>query len=512
MARLREKLKQDLALLDIFCISSGAMISSGLFILVGLAYAKTGPGVIISYLLASLLIIPTILSKSELISVMPKTGGLFFHVDRSMGPGVGTVAGLAAWFSIAFKTAFAMLGIGIIITLILPGTKMWMIRGIAVLCCIYFTSINLKGVKMAGRIQTRIVLILIGVLVMYILLGYQGVESSRYAPIAPFGFLSVLSTAGFVFISFAGTTKIASIAGEVKDARKTLPLGIISSWLVVSLLYLGVIYVTVGVSDPINLKSSLTPITLGGRNIAGLFGALIMSAAALLAFISTGNAGILTASRTPVAMAKADLLPKRFEQVSKKGVPDFSILFTSGFIIAVMVSLDLELFIKTASTLKLLLFAFDNMSLLVLRSRELPYYQPTFKAPLYPWMQIAGIIAYIILILQMGLTQIILSLIFIMLGILWYWFYAHEKMSWEYSQVYKVKAVLGVNNQDFLLDEELREILIDKNRKYDLRRLPPPRGIYDEIMKDLSESLNTDPKNIMSYSHFYSKKKSFALQ
>ena len=85
-----ETLKRELGLFEVFCIASGAMISSGLFVLPGLAYVKTGASVIISYLIASLLIVPTLLSKAELATAMPKAGGDYFFIDRSMGPAVGT--------------------------------------------------------------------------------------------------------------------------------------------------------------------------------------------------------------------------------------------------------------------------------------------------------------------------------------------------------------------------------------------------------------------------------------
>ncbi|GAJ03018.1 unnamed protein product, partial [marine sediment metagenome] len=97
------------------------MISSGLFILPGLAFARAGPSVILAYLLAGILLIPPVLSKAELVTAMPKSGGIYFFIHRSTGPGMGTVGGLAAWFSLSFKTAFALLGIGIFILLFNPG-------------------------------------------------------------------------------------------------------------------------------------------------------------------------------------------------------------------------------------------------------------------------------------------------------------------------------------------------------------------------------------------------------
>ena len=105
-------LKKDLGLVDVFAIAAGAMISSGLFVLPGIAFQKAGPAMILSYVLAGLLVIPAMLSKAELATAMPKAGGSYFFVERSLGPLLGTVAGLLSWFSLALKAAFALVGIG----------------------------------------------------------------------------------------------------------------------------------------------------------------------------------------------------------------------------------------------------------------------------------------------------------------------------------------------------------------------------------------------------------------
>jgi len=136
-------LKKELGLLSLFAIASGAMISSGLFILPGIAYAKSGPAVLISYAIASLLIIPAMLSKAELATAMPKAGGTYFFIDRSMGPMMGTIGGFAAWFSLAFKSAFALVGIGVFATLLTPGFTEMQTKLVAVFFCIVFTAINI---------------------------------------------------------------------------------------------------------------------------------------------------------------------------------------------------------------------------------------------------------------------------------------------------------------------------------------------------------------------------------
>ena len=497
------KLKKELGLLEVFCIASGAMISSGLFVLPAIAFAKTGASLILSYAIASILIIPTVLSKAELTTAMPKTGGIYFFTDRSMGPMMGTIGGLAAWLSLAFKSAFALLGIGLILVVFNPGLTMLQIKLIAVACCMIFAVINIVGVKLAGKFQTYMVISLIMLLVLYIAVGAFSVEFSRFTPFAPKGFDSIIATAGLVFVSFAGTTKIAAVAGEVKNPGRNLPVGMFLSWGIVSLLYIFVIFVTVGVVDGGKLQTSLTPISMGGEAIMGPFGLLIMSIAAMLAFVSTGNAGILAASRDPVAMGKDELLPGVFKKVSRRGTPWFSILFTSGFMIAVILFLDLENFVKTASTLKLLLFILANLALIFMRESNRKHYKPKFKAPFYPWAQIIGILGMGFLVFKMGSIPLMITGIFIVCALTWYFVYSHGKIKREYALLHVLERVIGAK-RDHVLDEELREILIERDNVtesrfeekirtceiLDLEYFVAPADFSKKVAKSLAERLN----------------------
>jgi amino acid transporter/mannitol/fructose-specific phosphotransferase system IIA component (Ntr-type) len=498
------KLKKELGLLDVFCISSGAMISSGLFILPALGYAKSGAAVIVAYAIASILILPTVLSKAELTTAMPKTGGVYFFTDRSMGPMMGTLGGLSDWFSLAFKTAFALLGIGIFLVLFNPGFTFMQIKLIAIACCLVFMVINIYGVKLAGRFQVYMVIALIALLLIYVIMGVFFIKFERYTPFAPMGLDSVFATAGLVFISFAGTSKIAAVAGEVKNPGRNLPLGMFLSWGIVSLLYFFVIFVTVGVVDPSDLKGSLTPISLGGSVMMGSFGLIIMSIAALLAFVSTGNAGILTASRSPMAMGKDELLPGAFAKVSKSGTPWVAIIFTTGFMVAIILFLDLEDFVKTASTLILILFILSNLALIFMHESNIRHYRPKYKAPFYPYIQIFSILGYGFLIFEMGTIPLMLVGIFILCGLGWYFGYAHGKIKREYALLHVAERVTGIKTTDHLLDEELREILIERDNVtearfedkirdcvvLDLKHFVAPEEFADKVAKPLAKRLN----------------------
>ena len=114
------QLERQLGLVHVTCIASGALISSGLFVLPGMAHARAGPAVLISYLLAGVLATIGLLSVAELATAMPKAGGDYFFISRALGSGVGTVAGLLSWFSISLKAAFALVGMGALAEVVLP--------------------------------------------------------------------------------------------------------------------------------------------------------------------------------------------------------------------------------------------------------------------------------------------------------------------------------------------------------------------------------------------------------
>jgi len=456
-------LRKELGLFDIFCLASGAMISSGLFVLPGLAYAKAGSAVIISYAIASLLVIPALLSKAELSTAMPKAGGTYFFIDRSMGPMMGTIGGFAAWFSLAFKSAFALVGIGVFAILLNPGLSTLQIKLVAVFFCILFAIINIIGVKQTGKTQIALVVGLLSLLVFYIIVGSFFVRPSNFDNIIPYGYGSIFSTAGLIFVSFGGLTKVCSVAEECKKPGRNIPLGMFLSWGIISLLYVLVIFITIGVTEPVQLQGSLTPISLGAGTFLGEFGIVIMAIAAILAFISTANAGLLAASRDPMAMGKDQLLPHQFAQLSKRGTPMFSILFTTGFMIFIILFLDLESLVKTASTLKILLFLFVTLSLIIMRESKIRNYRPEFRSPFYPWIQIAGIIGFVFLIIEMGAIPLLFVGGFILFGFVWYQLYARDKIWREYSLLHIVERITGMKSTGYLVDEELREILIERD-------------------------------------------------
>ena len=449
------KLRQELSLLKIFCIASGAMISSGLFILPGMAYAKAGPSVIVCYFLAGLLSLPGMLSLAEMTTAMPKAGGDCFTVIRSLGPGVGTVAGLLSWFALAMKSAFALVGMSIFTRLIVDID----IHIIALFFCLLFLGVNIVGIKQAGRTQVALVVGLFAIMLVYIATGLPKVKVENLVPFVPHGLTGMFFTTGFVFVSYTGLLKIASVAEEIKNPARDIPLGMIVSLLVVSIFYAFMVFVTVGVLDGGGLSRSLMPISDGAEVFMGSWGKVALAVAAILAFLSTANAGIMTAARSLVPLSNDGLMPGFFGKINARfRTPQNALLVTGGFII-VSLFLKLEILVEAASVVVILTNVLACLSVIILRESRIQNYRPTFHVPLYPWMQAAGVVGFCFLLLEMGKEALFVSLLLILAGVFVYWFYGRIRTNREYALLHLIERVTAKELTSYSLEDELREII-----------------------------------------------------
>lgn len=484
---------RQLGFIDLFCVASGAMISSGLFVLPGLAYAHIGPSACLAYLGASLLIIPAMLSQSELATAMPKAGGTYFYVDRSMGPVFGTLAGLSSWFSLSFKSAFALLGIGEFAVLIYSDLTPLQAKLIAAAFCVIFCIVNYLGAQHAGRMQVYLVVVLLALLLLYIGVGVSQIDVHNLSPFFTGSSSDFFKTVALIFIAYGGLTKIASVAGEAKNPARTIPISMIASFIVVSIIYFLVVFVTVGVMGGemiVDGSPSLTPISDGARTMMGTPGLVLLSIAAILAFVSTGNAGILTASRAPLAMSLDDLLPGFFARIHpKRGTPHIAIIATTVLMVAAILILDLEMLVKTASAVMILLFASVNLAVILMRESGIQNYRPKFRSPGYPWVQIAGLIFYGVMLAFIGRGPLLLTAFFLIVSVFWYWFHGRIYANRVSALVHLVRRLTAREIRYDVLNSELKDILLERDEivedRFDLL-------VREAPILDLSGSLGMD--------------------
>lgn len=441
-----DTLERKLGIFSVVIISLSAMLGSGLFVLPALAMLDMGGGstpvggIWLAYLVAALIVLPGAISKGELATAMPSSGGSYIYIERTFGPLIGTISGLGLWANFMLKSAFALIGFKaylIILESLLGMTIEIEIAALLLLSLIVI--INILGLKRIKKVQTPIVLT--SVLFLFILCIWAmftmemnwGAAFSRDAYGS--GWTSVAETAAFVFVAYAGVTKIAAVGEEIKDPSRNMPNGILLSLLISCLLYVLISIVMVASVQPSSFMGSdgharEDPIYVFATAVGGDTVGIIAAVLAVTTMTSMALAGIMASSRFPFAMARDNLLPEALENVHPKyQTPHLSIIGTGIAMAAAITLLPVHDIAKLASGFKIMIFIVINGCVIVLRraSDAHSWYNPEWKSPLYPIFQLIGIVGGFILIYLMGEKAIIGGVACIVMGLISYYSYGKSR-------------------------------------------------------------------------------------
>ena len=410
-------LHRSLGLYAVFTISIGAMIGSGIFVLPGLAFKIAGPSVILAFFLAGIVVIPAALSQSEMATAMPEAGGTYLYIDRAMGPLMGTIAGFGVWFSLVFKASFALVGLSAYLEFFVDHPE----RPVAAALAVVLIIINLIGVQETARFQKVLVTVVLGLLVGFVILGVPSTDPKSYEPFFSEGITGLLSGTAVVFVAYIGVTQVASVAEEVKRPGRNIPRSMLISVGVAMLLYPAVVAVIVGVTPADELAHTETPILTAAAHFLGSAGTYIVAGMAVLALVSMANSGVIASARYPFAMARNSLAPPFLAQIGQKsGAPVAGIAVTGVVLILLVLFVPLIELAKLASAFQLLVFALVNLALIAFRESHLDWYQPKFHSPMYPAIQIFGIVSALLLLTQMGIFPLLGATLFVVAGTVWY--------------------------------------------------------------------------------------------
>ena len=441
--RVTETLERKLGLFSVVILSLSAMLGSGLFVLPSLAMMELGGGEIpvggiwLAYLFAGLVILPGAISKSELASAMPSSGGAYVYIEKTFGPIIGTISGLGLWANFMLKSAFALIGF---------RAYLWVLQGIlgfsinldvaVMIMLALIVGINILGAKSIKKVQTPVVLISVTYLlfVCFWALATSELNWNHALSRESFGpdWHSFSSTAALVFVSYIGVTKIAAVGGEIKSPSKNLPFGILISLLFSIVLYVFVTLTMAITVDPANYVESgharEDPIYIFALDVGGQTVATIAATFAAVTVLSGSLAGIMAASRFLFAMARDNLLPAFFEDVHGRfETPHWAIIGTGLSMAAAIMYLPVHDVAEFASGFNIMIFIVINASVLVLRSSaKSHWYEPKWKSPLFPLIQIIGILGGSVLIYAMGSKAVIGGTAAIVIGLIIYQSYGKK--------------------------------------------------------------------------------------
>lgn len=410
-------LVRELGLTDALAVGLGTMIGAGIFVLSSVAASRAGPGAALSYVLAGLICLPVAMIVSELATGMPEAGGSYHLISRALGPAAGAVVGPSNWLGLTFATAFYLLGFAQYVAYFVPIPP-W---ATVLVAGVFFVFLNYRGAKLSGRVQAVIVVVLLLILALFVGRGIFNVEAALHRPFLPFGWGAVVATVGLIIVSFTGFEKISTIAGEIKRPERNLPLAIVGSVLIATLLYATILFVATGIIAYQELNTFQAPLIEAANRFMSVIGVVGMSLAALLATASSANAAIMASSRINFAMGRDRVLPAWFYEIhSRYLTPHRSILVTGGLAMILSLSGQAAVLAEISSALFMISYALLSLGLIVMRRARPSWYRPAYRVPLYPWLPALSGVAVLAVIATMELASQIAGLVLVVLSLGWY--------------------------------------------------------------------------------------------
>jgi len=437
-------LKKVLGPFDLVLMGIGAIIGTGIFVLTGTGAVTAGPALTLSFVIAALACGFAALCYAEFASSVPVAGSIYTYSYFTLGELVAWMIGwdLLLEYGLATSTVAVgwsgyfqslLKGIGIVLPEALraaPGAQpgvATMFNLPAFLIMIFLTWILSMGVRESARLNNIMVIIKTGVVILFIVVGVNYVKPDNWTPFMPFGFGSVMSAAALVFFAFIGFDAVTSAAEEVKNPAKDLPIGIIGSLAVCTVLYVIVAAIMTGIVPFPNFKGVDHPVSLalqyaGQDWVAGFVDlAAILGMSTVMLVMAYGQTRIL------FAMSRDGLLPSKLSEVHPKyGTPYFA-TWMVGIVfglIAAVVPLDVLAELVNIGTLAA--FSLVSVAVIILRKKR-PDLHRAFRCPGVPVIPALAVIFCLALMSFLSWHTWVAFVIWLAIGLVVYFMYARQR-------------------------------------------------------------------------------------
>jgi amino acid transporter/nucleotide-binding universal stress UspA family protein len=454
-SRVKTELGRELGLTSALSIGVGTMIAAGIFTLSGLAIRNVGTSAIISFGIAALVSLLTALTYCEFVSIYPRSGEGYLYARKTFSAPIAYIVGFSLFLGYASSCAFYIASLSSYFFEFILETPLESASGIIVL--IGLTMLNVKGTKESGKFQIIVTAAKIVLLIWFIIGGLQHIDTDELISKFSTDIGAIAQTSALVFITFFGFSAIAASAGEVKRARKNIPIAIFLSVGIVTVLYVFVVVVTIAAN-----LSEYTEAAMGvaAKKFLGGIGGMVIVGGAIFSMISASNASIMAGSRVALSMSQLGHLPKEIGIINERTrTPIMALFAVCGLILVFILVLPLESLAHFADTVLLFALTMVNAALIVHR-RKYPNIRRIFKVPFVPLLPILGIIAnlYLLSLLFVHLGTVILAIFCLILGFVGF-------ISWKGAQ-HEEEAIPGAKSKVALgrfaaeVDPKIPHILI----------------------------------------------------
>lgn len=437
----RKDLNRSMGLLDLIFLGVGCVIGTGIFVITGVVAATSGgPAIMLSFVLAGIACALAAFCYAEFSSAVPVSGSVYTYTYATLGEifafligwdlileYILAIAAVATGWSAYFQSLIA--GFGMEVPKVLASAPGMGSGGLvnlpAVLIILLITALVSRGVKESITFNNIMVFIKLGVILLFIVTGISYVKPENWTPFAPFGLEGIVTSAATVFFAYIGFDVIATASEEVKNPKRNMPIGIVTSLLICTVLYISVSAVLTGmvsythlnVADPVSFALRV----VGQDSMAG-----IISIGAVAGITTVILALIYAQVRLSYAMSRDGLLPKTLAKVNSKFKTPFINTWITGFVAAGIAGfVDLTTLAHLVNMGTLAAFTLVSLAIIVLRKKH-PGLKASFRVPFVPVLPVISALLCLYLASSLPLITWISFVIWLLIGTIIYFSYSKK--------------------------------------------------------------------------------------
>ena len=444
------ELARTIGLFQLTLFGVGATIGTGIFIVLSQAVPVAGPAVIFSFVIAGTVAGLTAICYAELASAVPVSGSSYSYAYATLGEGVAMVVaacllleyGVSAaavavgWSQYLNELLDNLFGFDIPTSLSQAPEQGGILNLPAVILIVLCTLLLIRGASESAKVNAVMVLIKLGVLALFVVLGLQGWNSDNLSDFAPFGLHGVWSAAGIIFFSYIGLDAVSTAGEEVKNPRRNMPLAILSALVVVTTIYIAVTLVGVAAQPSSAFEGQEAGLSAILENVTGsTWPATVLAAGAVISIFSVTLVVIYGQTRILFAMGRDGMVPPLFHKVNPRTMTPVP----STIIVAIVISLlagliPINFLAEMTSIGTLVAFLVVSIGVMVLR-RTAPDLPRGFKVPGYPVTPILSIAGCIWIIQDLRAVTIEVFVLWTAVALVWYFFYGrhHSRIGHEHA-------------------------------------------------------------------------------
>lgn len=438
------QLRRSLTALDLVLLGVGAIIGTGIFVLTGTGAMMAGPALPIAFVIAGIACCLSAFAYAEFASSIPVAGSIYTYSYATLGELVAWFAGwvlmleyglvtatVAVGWSGYFQGLLAGLGVSVPVALsaapgAIPGVAT-LVNLPALIIVLLIAGLLTLGVKRAAWFNNAMVAIKISVILIVVVVGARYVKPENWHPYMPFGWQGVFGAAAIMFFSFIGFDAVSAAAEEVKNPKRDLPIGIIVSLALCTLLYVVVAAVMTGMTPYSAFAGVANPVSMALTAVGEDGVAAIIDVGAVVGMITVMLVMAYGHTRIIFAMSRDGLLPAPLARVHPRfATPHVATCLVGVAISATAAFVPLRVLAELANFGTLTAFALVSIAVIVLR-RTRPDLPRAFRCPGMPFIPMLAALACIFLLLQLQSHTWLFFGVWVAIGTLIYFFYSRSR-------------------------------------------------------------------------------------